>query len=93
MLSGEGAVCSAGARVCPAYNAPGHAGAARVRAAVEATDASLQRAVAARAAGPNPVHPDPRLLPTPGMTWLERMQADDARLRAALDATDAALRL
>ena len=93
MLSQEDQVFAAGARDCPVYRPPSLAHDHAVRAAADATDRPMQHAIAASAAGPNPlVKPDPLLMPTPGMTWLERMAANDARLKAALDRTDAPLK-
>lgn len=64
-----------------------------VQGAIEQTDVCLQGAVAAMAAGPDPVLPaDPSLIATPGMDWLERMKREDERLRAAVDRNDTILR-
>ena len=59
---------------------------------VEAHDLPLQSAVAAQAAGPNPIAPrDAALLPTPGMDWLERMKATDEALQKSIGKHDAVL--
>jgi len=64
-----------------------------LQASVQQFDAQVQQAVAAYAAGPNPVLPqDPALAPTQGMDWLERMRAEDAALRAAMESNDAQFR-
>lgn len=57
----------------------------KVQAAIESTDALLQRAVAVTSAGPNPILPNHDPNPTPGMDWLERMNAADASLVQSLD--------
>lgn len=65
-----------------------------VRAAVEATDAAVLRAIAAEAAGPNPILSPPppnAVLSTPGMDWLERMRAEDAALQRAVAQNDTLL--
>jgi O-methyltransferase involved in polyketide biosynthesis len=65
-----------------------------VRAAVEATDVAVLRAIAAEAAGSNPiVSPPPNaVLSTPGMDWLERMRAEDAALQRAVEQNDILLK-
>lgn len=66
-----------------------------VRAAVEATDAAMIRAVAAHAAGSNPILSPPppnAAIATPGMDWLERMRAEDAAIQRAVDHNDMFLR-
>lgn len=63
-----------------------------MRSAIDATDAALRRAIAAAAAGPDPVIPGAVAAPTPGVDWLERMRAQDEALRRAIEGTDASLR-
>ena len=67
-----------------------------VRAAIEATDMAVVRAVAAEAAGSNPIlsppPPQAGAVATPGMDWLERMRAEDAALQRAVEQNDALLR-
>ena len=66
---------------------------AAFQAAAGSVDVRLQQAVAAAAAGADPIAPsDPRLVPTPGMDWLERMCATDEAMKAAIDKRDASLR-
>jgi hypothetical protein len=66
-----------------------------IRAAVEATDAAVLRAIAAQAAGSNPILSPPppnAAVTTPGMDWLERMKAEDAALQRAVQQNDMLLR-
>jgi len=65
-----------------------------VRSAIEATDAAVLRAIAAEAAGPNPIvsAPPNAVVSTPGMDWLERMRAEDAALQSAVGQNDMFMR-
>ncbi|KAH7622684.1 hypothetical protein Ndes2526B_g03518 [Nannochloris sp. 'desiccata'] len=72
------------------YNAKASTNDNAIRVTVEKTDAAVLRAIAAEAAGPNPILSPPRdaVVSTPGMDWLERMRAEDAALQRAVEQHD-----
>lgn len=77
------------------YNAKAPVDDHAIRAAVATTDAAVLRAVAAVAAGPNPIlspPPSAANVATPGMDWLERMRAEDAALQNSVAQNDALLK-